>query len=203
MVKIISSVLFFLILGYIFFQFNSSVFALTVSNKVTNIINETVNKLPITFNDANHQNPTTKFNGGSNLYLKFNTSADGTELQEAWLLNSNKEKIQIIPLTRTGNNPYIYVGDTIVPSKSGIYYLSLKISGHGSSFAFEQNIDISDSNNTADNKKVIFGSEKQNTSSSSTIIPPPVKQEKSVRSILFDILTNIILLIKSFTKKGA
>jgi len=189
--KKISPILFFLILGYIFFQFNSQVSALTVSNKITNIINETVNKLPITFSDTDYQNPTTKFNNNSDLYLKFSSSANGSEFQEAWLLNSNKEKIQPILLTRTGNGPYIYEGTINLPYKNGLYYLSIKLQGKGNSFAFEQNIDVIAGNSTPELKIT------------PTIVYPENKQEKGVKSILFNILSAIVSLVGYLFKKGA
>lgn len=159
--------------------------AVSVTNNVINIINGVVNKSPVTYSDSNYQNSTNKFSKGNVVYLKFNSNSDGSDLREAWLENSVKEKLEKINLDRIGNNPYIYVGKIVLPEKEGQYYLTVNIKGNGNNFSYSQNLEVISGNSTNNNHLKPAVSEEKN-------------REDGVRSIIFNIFIRIIGYLKSF-----
>lgn len=167
------------------------VYALDIDIKesIKNVVNQVVNKLPVTFKDQHFTNPSNKFNGDDTVYIKVNTSVTGEGGNDAWLLNENKEKIQKIILRRTESGSYTYLGEVKLPNSLGQYYLSINIKGDNGSFSFEQNIEVTN---------II------------TISPSPVItkveinreeiKKNSITTALIDLVNKLILSIKSFLK---
>lgn len=161
--------------------------AISVTNKVINIVNGVVNTSPITYKDLNYHNPATEFFSGAVVYIKFNSSSDGSDTISAWLKNSLQENITNINLERIDNNPYIYVGKFNVPQKEGQYLLVINISGNGNSFSYSQNLSVLSYDKT-NNKKKNYQVPKNSQNN---------YNENSVRSILFSIFDKLIVYLKS------
>lgn len=199
--KIITFLATYLVLQVLFLRFDL-VYALDIDIKshVKNIINQSVNKLPVTFKDQNYTNPSNKFNGNETVFIKVASSATGTEQNEAWLLGSNKEKILKITLERNGSDPYVYLGETKLPNLSGQYYLSINIKGDNSSFSFEQNIEVI--NTSLESPSPVITKVETTKEASPSQKSPPSEEIKrqSIMTTLVNLISELILSIKSFLK---
>lgn len=185
-----------LLLGFFLLISLDSVFAFVdVKNSVRNLINTSISKLPITFKDAEYKYPSTRFSQGSTVFIKIQTSADGSKMQEAWFLGGSKERLKELDLERTESRPYIYVGRLVLSEPAGQYYLSVNIKDKETSFSYEQNIEITKDQEispAATAVKEIYRSEEI-----------AEKQENGVMITFLNLITKIIQTVKSIFIKRA
>lgn len=159
-------------------------FAYAANIDIKNIVNQEINKLPVTFKDEEYSQPSNKFNRGNTVFIKVNTSASGSDWNDAWLLDSNKKKIEKITLRRTGNNPYKFFGEVKLPNLLGQYYLSINLKGDNSSFSLQQNIEVVN----------------VETDVRQTFVSTSTEAGKSVRTSIFDLIVTFIQSVKSILK---
>lgn len=166
-----------------------------IKTSIVNFINTSINELPITFKDAEYKYPSTRFSQGETVFIKIQTSADGSKMQEAWFLGDSKEKLKELDLERTESRPYIYVGNLVLANSPGQYYLSVNIKDKETSFSYEQNIEITKDQEispAATAVKEIYRSEEI-----------AEKQENGVVTTLLNLITKIIQTVKSIFIKRA
>lgn len=185
-----------LLLEFFLLVRGESVFAFVdIQSSVTNFINTTINKLPVTFKDSDYRNPSIRFRQGETVFIKIQTSADGSKKLETWFLGSQKERLKELDLKRTGSNPYTYVGNLALNYGAAQYYLSINIAGKETSFSYEQNIEITKGQEisaTVTTAKEIYKSEE-------TV----EKQKNGIITILLDLITRAVQTIKSVFIKRA
>ncbi len=136
-----------------------------LKDNLKDVVSSTITNSTITFKDKDYKEPSNKFQGNDIVYIRFNTSSSGELKQEILLLDSNKNKIQTIELSKQGQNPIIYSGSFKMPKEIGQYYLSINIKDNENSFSFEQNIEVTTegmSENDNDKVNIVTPEDKKN-----------------------------------------
>ncbi len=150
-----------------------------IDTKIQDVVETAVNSnvatvTPLSYKDRELREKSTKFSPGEKLFISLNSPASGEELSECWLLNSNKDRVSKINLSRSGNSPYNYRGETNLPNASGIFYIDINIKDSNSHTAIQQSIEIGEvtkesSTTTVSNQVIAQGS-----STTEDITPTPI-----------------------------
>jgi len=99
-------------------------------------------KTQIIFSDTNYSQPTNDFSVGQTVYLKIENSGCGCSQKILRVLDNNKNEISQLTLDRAGDGPYVFTASFSAPATEEIYYVDIKIEGSGSSYANQQNINV-------------------------------------------------------------
>ena len=90
------------------------------------------------FSDPDFNQPTNNFSPGQMVYLKVESSIDGSGEESLRILDAEKKEIQEFILNRQGN---ILTASFASPVNPGVYYLDVKIKDNqGSVYASQENI---------------------------------------------------------------
>ena len=103
-------------------------------------------KTQIIFSDSNYSQPTHDFSAGQTVYVKIETSGCGCSQKTLRVLDNSKNEVSLYQLNRSGEGPYVFTASFSAPNTEGIYYVDIKIEGSGSSYANQQNINVTGEN---------------------------------------------------------
>ena len=116
-----------------------------IQKKVREQIKSTVgeNKLFGTYSDPEYKNYSNQFNLGQRVYVRISLSSCDDQGNVVKLLDSEKQEMQTIALTKEISSPCVLSGSFDAPNHDGVFYLDAKItSSTGVNFAGQMNINV-------------------------------------------------------------
>lgn len=109
------------------------------------ILSSVLPKTQIIFSDSSYTQSTHNFSAGQTVYLRIENSGCGCTQKILRVLDNNKNEISQLTFDRAGASPYVFTASFSAPATEGIYYVDIKIEGSGSSYANQQNINVTGS----------------------------------------------------------
>lgn len=116
-----------------------------IQKKVSEQIKSTIgnNKLFGTFSDSEYKNYSNQFSFGQKVYVRISITACDNEEKTINLLDSEKNKMFTVKLTKESDSPCVLSGSFDAPMSDGVFYLDAKISSNtGTNFAGQMNINV-------------------------------------------------------------